>query len=66
MAECNMAIRQFSQALTILESIGPKYRTAKVNMLLGRLYQQTGKERPAIIAYKEVLKVRILYYFYIP
>lgn len=57
MAECNMAVRQYSQALTLLESIPQRHRTPKVNMRLGRLYQQAGMERPAITAYKEVLKV---------
>lgn len=56
MAECNMAVRQYSQALTLLESIPQRHRTPKVNMRLGRLYQQAGMERPAITAYKEVLK----------
>lgn len=56
MAECNIAVRQFSQALTLLESIPQRHRTPKVNMGLGRLYQQAGMERPAITAYKEVLK----------
>ncbi|CAL4082270.1 unnamed protein product [Meganyctiphanes norvegica] len=56
MAECNIAVRQFSQALTILESVPQRHRSAKVNMALGRLYQQAGMERPAITAYKEVLK----------
>lgn len=52
-----MAVRQYSQALTLLESIPQRHRTPKVNMRLGRLYQQAGMERPAITAYKEVLKV---------
>lgn len=30
-------------------------------MALGKLYQQGGMERPAIVAYKEVLKVWILH-----
>lgn len=60
MAECYMSLRQFSQALTVLESVPQKYRNPKVNMALGRLYQQTGKERPAITAYKEVVKVRVI------
>ena len=52
-----MAVRQYSQALTVLESIPQRHRTPKVNMRMGRLYQQVGMERPAITAYKEVLKV---------
>lgn len=56
MAECNIAVRQFTQAVTLLESIPQRHRTPKVNMSLGRLYQQVGMERPAITAYKEVLR----------
>ncbi|XP_076029628.1 anaphase-promoting complex subunit 7 [Oratosquilla oratoria] len=56
MAECNMAVRQFTQALNVLESIPQRHRTSKVMMTLGRLYQQIGMERPAITAYKEVLR----------
>ncbi|KAK4298424.1 hypothetical protein Pmani_029230 [Petrolisthes manimaculis] len=56
MAECNMSVRQYTQALTLLESIPQRHRTPKVNMKLGHLYQQGGMERPAITAYKEVLK----------
>ncbi|KAK7069413.1 Anaphase promoting complex subunit 7, partial [Halocaridina rubra] len=56
MAECNIAVRQFTQAVALLESIPQRHRTPKVNMSLGRLYQQAGMERPAITAYKEVLR----------
>ncbi|MCL4128635.1 UNVERIFIED_CONTAM: hypothetical protein GTU68_007736 [Idotea baltica] len=55
-SECNIAVREFRQAVSILESIPQRHRTARVNMALGKLYQQGGMERPAIVAYKEVLK----------
>lgn len=57
MAECHMSLSQANLALSVLESVSPRARTARLNMLLGGLYQQTGMERPAITAYKEVLKV---------
>ena len=53
---CYVHHKQFGQATGILESIPAKQRTVKVNMALGRLYQQCGTERPAITAYKEVLR----------
>ena len=56
---CYVHYKQFGQATGILESIPAKQRTVKVNMALGRLYQQCGTERPAITAYKEVLRVRM-------
>lgn len=61
-----MAVRQYTQALTLLESIPQRHRTPKVNMKLGHLYQQAGMERPAITAYKEVLKVSLFYIFIFP
>lgn len=58
-SECNIALREFRQAVSILESIHQRHRNAHVNMALGKLYQQGGMERPAIVAYKEVLKVSL-------
>ena len=58
MAECNMALNQSNLALSVLESVPPRTRTASLNMLLGTLYHKTGIERPAVTAFKEVLKVR--------
>uniref|UniRef100_A0A6A7G3T2 Anaphase-promoting complex subunit 7-like n=2 Tax=Hirondellea gigas TaxID=1518452 RepID=A0A6A7G3T2_9CRUS len=56
MAECHLSLGQRNQALSVLESVAPRTRTARLNMMLGELYQQTGMERPAVTAYKEVLK----------
>ncbi|XP_037092477.1 anaphase-promoting complex subunit 7-like [Pollicipes pollicipes] len=53
---CYVHQKQFFQATGILESVPAKQRTVKVNMALGQLYQQCGTERPAITAYKEVLR----------
>ena len=58
MAECNIAVKELRQAVATLESIPQRHRTAKVNMALGKLYYEGGMERPAIVAFKEVLKVR--------
>jgi len=54
--KCYMAMSQHNQALTILQSIIAKQRTPKVNEALGRLYHQQGMERPAIAAYREVVR----------
>lgn len=53
---CHMNLKQQSQAITALESIPGKQRSARVNMALGKLYQQNGNERSAITCYREVLK----------
>ncbi|XP_035217809.1 anaphase-promoting complex subunit 7-like isoform X2 [Stegodyphus dumicola] len=53
---CLVNLKQFSQAIGLLESISAKQRTASVNMALAKLYHQNGMERCAITSYKEVLK----------
>lgn len=45
------------QAISTLQSIAAKQRTPKINMALAKLYHQSGQERSAITAYKEVLRV---------
>ena len=59
MAECHISANQSNLALSLLENVSPKSRSPRLNMMLGNLYHQTGMERPAITAYKEVLKVRV-------
>jgi len=54
--KCYMAIGQHNQALSILQSVIAKQRTPKINEALGRLYHQQGMERPAIAAYREVVR----------
>jgi len=53
---CHSQLKQSAQAIAMLESIPAKQRTPKVNMALASLYHQSGQERSAITAYKEVLK----------
>lgn len=48
------------QAISTLQSITAKQRTPKMNMALAKLYHQSGLERSAITAYKEVLRVCII------
>uniref|UniRef100_T1J2T0 Anaphase-promoting complex subunit 7 n=1 Tax=Strigamia maritima TaxID=126957 RepID=T1J2T0_STRMM len=55
-AMCNCQMKQYSIAITALESIPGKQRTARVNMALAKACQQVGMERSAITGYKEVLK----------
>ena len=57
MAECHIELNQNNLAMSVLESVAPRTRTACLNMMLGNLYHQTGMDRAAVIAYKEVLKV---------
>lgn len=59
MAECHLGVGQPNLALSVMETVGPRARNTKFNMLLGNLYHQTGMERPAAAAYKEVLKASV-------
>ena len=53
---CMEQTKQFSEAISMLTSISAKHRQLKVNMLLGRLAQQTGRYPYAITAFKLVLR----------
>lgn len=53
---CLVNLKQYSQAIHLLESISTKQKTPCVNMGLAKLYHQSGMERSAITSYKEVLK----------
>jgi len=54
--QCCVAVGQSNQAISVLQSIPSANRTVKVNMSLGRLYHLAGMEKPAIAAYREVLR----------
>lgn len=54
--QCYVALGQTNQAVNVLQSIAAKQRTVKVSMALGQLYHQMGMERPAIAAYREVVR----------
>ena len=53
---CHLLLKQPVQALLVLQGIPAKLRSVKVNMALGKLYVMNGLERPAISAFKEVLR----------
>ncbi|KAI9565221.1 hypothetical protein GHT06_009003 [Daphnia sinensis] len=53
---CHLALKQPVQALLVLQGIPAKLRSVKVNMALGKLYVMNGLERPAISAFKEVIR----------
>lgn len=53
---CHISLKQPVQALLVLQGIPAKLRSVKVNMALGKLYVMNGLERPAISAFKEVLR----------
>lgn len=54
--QCYNKLNDSRQAMAVLESIPPKQRTSKLNMVLGKIYQKYGMERSAITCYKEVLR----------
>lgn len=54
--ECYCEMKQFREAISVLDAISTKQRNAKVNMALAKLYQRTGMDRSAITSYKEVLR----------
>ena len=53
---CHVSLKQPVQALLVLQGIPAKLRSVKVNMALGKLYILNGLERPAISAFKEVIR----------
>lgn len=53
---CYVRLNMNDQAISTLQSIAAKQRTPKMNMALAKLYHQSGLERSAITAYKEVLR----------
>jgi len=56
MYQCMHKMKQFSEALTVLENISSKKRTARVNLALAKMYLHEGKDRSAITCYKEVIR----------
>lgn len=56
---CYVKLKQYQKAVCILQSIAARSRNVKINMALGMLYKETGMERSAISAFKEVLRVSI-------
>uniref|UniRef100_A0A182QU82 Uncharacterized protein n=1 Tax=Anopheles farauti TaxID=69004 RepID=A0A182QU82_9DIPT len=55
-ARCLIEMRCYRDAIVLLQSLGLKQRTPKINMLLSKLCHNHGHERSAIGTYKEVLK----------
>ncbi|XP_052798853.1 anaphase-promoting complex subunit 7-like [Mya arenaria] len=54
--ECLLYSKQYKEAMSVLEGISTKQRTAKVNLALAKLYIRSGMDRSAITSYKEVLR----------
>ena len=54
--QCCVALGQPNQAVNVLQAIPAKQRAPRVSMALGKLYQQIGMERPAVAAYREVVR----------
>lgn len=55
-AICLEYTKQIPEAISILQSVPNKHRTIKMNMLLGKLSQQTGRHSNAVLTYKMVLR----------
>ncbi|XP_006818138.1 anaphase-promoting complex subunit 7-like, partial [Saccoglossus kowalevskii] len=53
--QCHCHLKEFPEAVAVLETILCKQRTPKVNMALAKLYQKVGLERSAITLFREVL-----------
>lgn len=53
---CYCLLQQHKEALSVLEGVSSKQRTAKINMALAKLYQRMGQDRSAVTAFKEVLR----------
>ncbi|CAG2197641.1 unnamed protein product [Mytilus edulis] len=58
--QCLSQMKQFREAMSILEGISSKQRTAKVNVALAKLYVMAGMDRSAITSYKEVIRITFL------
>eukprot|EP00794_Sanderia_malayensis_P014308 gene14308-15797_t len=58
--QCHMKLRDFRDAITLLEGISQKQRTPKVNMELAKLYQKQGMERICPFALEAVSNVLYL------
>lgn len=56
---CLVKLRDYKQALNVLQSIPSKQRKIKINMALAKLNHQMGNIVPAATAYNKVLKVSI-------
>lgn len=56
---CYVKLKQYQKAVCILQSIAARSRNAKINMALGMLFKETGMERSAVTAFKEVLRVSL-------
>lgn len=55
-AKCLVELKNFRDAIAILQSLSSKQKSPKVNMMLSRLLHHHGIDRSSISAYKEVLK----------
>jgi len=56
MHECYIGMGQTNQAVNLLQSIPAKQRNKKVYHALGTLYHQSGIEKAAIAAFREVIR----------
>lgn len=55
-ARAHVALKETRNALSCLEGIASRLRSAAASLLLARLYQSTGNERAAVSAYKEAVR----------
>lgn len=55
LAQCLEATKQLTEAAAVLQSIPKPQRSVKINMLLGKLSQQTGRHIHALNSFRTVL-----------
>ncbi|CAH1801460.1 unnamed protein product [Owenia fusiformis] len=54
--QCLYNLKQYKEAINMLEGISSKQRSARINTALAKLYHRMGMDRSAVTGYKEVLK----------
>ncbi|GAB1607142.1 anaphase-promoting complex subunit 7-like [Argonauta hians] len=53
---CHCKLKQYKEAINVLEGVIAKKRNAKINLALAHLYKQSNMDRPAITCFKEVIR----------
>lgn len=56
LAQCLEHTKQLTEAICVLQLVAHKHRTIKMNMMIGRLFQQTGRLVNAVMTLKTVLR----------
>jgi len=54
--QCLYKMKQYAEALQVLENINTKKRTPRINLALAKFHLREGRSRSAIACYKEVIR----------